>query len=70
MRGTATHRWTRPLVRWRRLSWRHRGWAVQNWLQGYKLGAVSRFRCCDHTTPTHYRWCAEHPDQGDSKASS
>ena len=37
---------------------RHRWWALQNWLRGYKFGAVQRHRCCDHTTPAHYADCS------------
>ena len=38
-----------------RLRWK--AWSVQNWLKGYKFGPIQRFRCCDHTTPVHYRNC-------------
>ena len=34
-------------------------WSWQNWRKGYKFGPIQRFRCCDHTTPFHYGWCAE-----------
>lgn len=37
---------------------RIRWWAFTNWLKGYKFSPVGRFRCCDHTTPYHYQWCA------------
>lgn len=36
-----------------RRSW----WSFLNWLKGYKFAAVQRYRCCDHTTPSHSRWC-------------
>lgn len=32
-------------------------WSADNWRQGYKFGAVQRFRCCDHTTPFHSEGC-------------
>lgn len=44
----------------RRLYAKHvklRLWSIQNWRKGYKYGPVQRFRCCDHTTPFHYRDC-------------
>jgi hypothetical protein len=37
---------------------RQLGWATRNRLMGYRFGPVRRFRCCDHTTPYHYRWCS------------
>jgi hypothetical protein len=40
-----------------------RWWSLQNWLKGYKFGWVQRYRCCDHTTPYHYRTCVNHPAQ-------
>ena len=37
-------------------------WSLQNWHKGYKFSAVQRFRCCDHTTPYHYKDCTN-PDK-------
>jgi hypothetical protein len=48
-------RWRRArfLVRHPRWLWR----ATINRWHGYKFGPIERHRCCDHTTPAHYRWC-------------
>jgi hypothetical protein len=34
-------------------------WATQNRIRGYRFGYVRRHRCCDHTTPSHYRICPQ-----------
>lgn len=38
-----------------------RWWSLSNWLKGYQFRPIQRFRCCNHTTPYHYRWCQQHP---------
>ena len=39
---------------------RRRWWSLRNRVRGYKYGPIQRFRCCDHTTPYHYRGCVNH----------
>lgn len=43
----------------------YRWWSFLNWRKGYQFRPIQRFRCCEHTTPYHYRWC-DHSD-GDQR---